>query len=270
MGRLQGAPHGHDRQADRAAADPARRLPVGRRRPRQELPDGLLLHRLAAAAEDAASLPRVHARGPSRARRDERDERSARAPGRVDRAAVPADLPRRVPRRRHHRRDDPAPAARRAVREPRQHRHHVELRARRPLSERAAPRAHPGGHRAAEGQARDRERRRADRLSAGDPAGGRALPHAARAGGRCSDDRGLRAPRRDQGRKPDPAGSSTARSAPGAAPAASSGSTFASSAAGRARRTTISSWRPSSTRCCSRACRRCRRGWRRKRAASPG
>ena len=34
-----------DHQADRAAADPARRLPLGRRRPRQELPDGLLLQR---------------------------------------------------------------------------------------------------------------------------------------------------------------------------------------------------------------------------------
>jgi cell division protein ZapE len=39
----------------------------------------------------------------------------------------PADLLRRVPRRRRHRRDDPAPPARRDVREPRQHRDDLEL-----------------------------------------------------------------------------------------------------------------------------------------------
>ena len=52
----------------------------------------------------------------------------------------------------------------------RQHRHDVELPARRPLPERPAPRAHPAGDRAAEGEARGRQRRRRHRLPA---------PHAA-------------------------------------------------------------------------------------------
>ena len=112
-------------------------------------------------AQDPAPLPRVHARGASRARRDGRHERSAGAPRREHLAALSPDLPRRVPRRRHHRRDDPASPARIAVREPREHRHHVQLSARRALSERPASRAHPAGDRAAQGKARGRRGRRA-------------------------------------------------------------------------------------------------------------
>ena len=72
VGRLQGAPLERAHQADHAPADPARRLHVGRRRARQELPDGLLLQRRAAAAQDAPALPRVHARGAPRAGRADR------------------------------------------------------------------------------------------------------------------------------------------------------------------------------------------------------
>ena len=64
--------------------------------------------------------------------------------------------------------------------------------------------------------------------------------------------------------------SSSARSARGARPAAWSGSTSRRCAAGRARRTTIWRWRRSSTPCCCPACRRCRRAWPARRAASPG
>ena len=81
----------------------------------------------------------------------------ARRTRRAHRAALPADLLRRVPRRRRHRRDDPAPAAGGAVRSNRvAHRHDLELPSRRAVPERAAPRPHPAGDRAAEGQARGR------------------------------------------------------------------------------------------------------------------
>ena len=73
-----------------------------------------------------------------------------RRTGPAHRAALPADLLRRVPRRRRHRRDDPAPAAGGAVRQPREHRHHLQLPPRRAVPERPAPRPHPAGHRAAE------------------------------------------------------------------------------------------------------------------------
>ena len=66
LGCLQGAALQRADEAAGPAADPARRLHVGRRRPRQELPDGLLLRDGAADAQDAPALPRVHARGAPR------------------------------------------------------------------------------------------------------------------------------------------------------------------------------------------------------------
>ncbi len=154
--------------------------------------------------------------------------------------------------------------------EPRQHRHDIQFPPRRSLPERAAPRAHAAGDRAAQGKARGRQRRRPDRLPAVDAAGGRALSRAARRGRRRGDDRGVRAPRRGQGR--EPGAEDRASRDPRSAPRRRRGLVrlSRSCAAGRDRRTTISSWRPSSTPCCSRACRRCRHAWRRRRAASPG
>jgi cell division protein ZapE len=61
------------------------------------------------AAQDEAALPRVHARGASRAGRPARRRQSVAGARPAHRAALPADLLRRVPRLGHHRRDDPAP-----------------------------------------------------------------------------------------------------------------------------------------------------------------
>ena len=158
-----------------AAADSARRLPVGRRRARQELPDGLLLPVRAADAQDArctstSSCARCTASWTTCKGTVEPARRARRA----HRAALPADLLRRVPRRRHHRRDDPAPAARRrcssngvGVRDD------LELPARRALPRRPAPRPHPAGDRAAEGAARRGQRRRRHRLPAAHAGAGR-------------------------------------------------------------------------------------------------
>ena len=180
MGRLQGAAQQCTDQAHLAAADPARRLHVRRRGAGQELPDGLLLQCRAAAAQDAAALPRVHARGAPRAGRVARHCQPAAGTRQAHGAALSADLLRRVSRRRRDRRDDPAPPAGRAVREPRQHRHHVQLQARRPLPERLAPRPHPAGDRVAEGEARSRQCRQRHRLPAGHARTGGPLPIATR------------------------------------------------------------------------------------------
>ena len=52
----------------RAAGRPARRVPVGRRRPRQEPAHGQLLRDGGDTAQDARPFPRVHARRARRAR----------------------------------------------------------------------------------------------------------------------------------------------------------------------------------------------------------
>ena len=65
----------------------------------------------------------------------------------------------------------------------------LELPSRRAVSERPAPRPHPAGDRAAEGQARDRRRRQRRRLPAPHAGAGAAVPHAARRGGRRRDGR---------------------------------------------------------------------------------
>ena len=143
VGGVQVAPRQRDHQDAGAPADPARRVHVRRRGPRQELPDGLLLPGRAAQAQGAPALPRVHARGAPRAAGPQGHGRPAAGARPPHLAALPADLLRRVPHRRRHRRDDPAPAAAVAVRQPRLVRHHVQLQARRPLPERPEPRAHP-------------------------------------------------------------------------------------------------------------------------------
>jgi predicted ATPase len=85
-----------------------------------------------------------------------------------------------------------------------------------------------------------------------------AVPHAARAAGRCRDGQGLHANWPNRTTRTRCCTSSTARSAPGARPAAWSGSTSARCAAARARRTTTSRSPASSTPCCCPTCRTCR------------
>ena len=179
VGRVQGAALQRLQEADQPARDSARRLHARRRGARQELPDGLLLHGRAAGAQDAAALPRVHARGAPRAGRAAGHGEPAGRTGRAHRQALPADLLRRIPRGRHHRRDDPAPAAGRAVRQRRGLRHHLQLQAGRSLPERPAPRPHPAGHRAAQREARSDQRRQRRRLPPPHHGAGQALPHAA-------------------------------------------------------------------------------------------
>ena len=137
------------------------------------------------APQGAAALPRVHARRPPRAAAN---------------SSAPSDpldeLGRRIARRyrlicfdEFHVADIAdamilRPAAVGAVRARRGRRDDHELPSRRALPERPAPRAHPAGDRAAEGQARGRQRRCRHRLPA---------PHA-RAASRCTTSRSERRP----------------------------------------------------------------------------
>jgi hypothetical protein len=98
------------------AGGPARRLPLGRRRTRKELPDGRLLRDGRHPAQDARPLPRLHARCPRRSRAPQGRARSARDRRRAHRSQMAARLLRRVPRRRHCRCDDPRPVALGALR----------------------------------------------------------------------------------------------------------------------------------------------------------
>ena len=101
----------------RAAGRSARRLPVGRRRPRQELPDGQLLRDGADPAQDARPLPRVHARRARGARDAEatRPIRSRPSP-RASRGAWRLICFDEFHVVRHRRRDDPRAPAGGAVR----------------------------------------------------------------------------------------------------------------------------------------------------------
>jgi cell division protein ZapE len=90
---------------------------------------------------------------------------------------LPADLLRRVPRGRRDRRDDPAPVAGRAVRQPGVDRHHQQLPARRAVPQRPAPRPHPAGHRAAQGATGSHQRRQRHRLPPPHAGAGPAVPH---------------------------------------------------------------------------------------------
>ena len=193
-------------------------------------------------AQDAPALPRVHARGAPRARRaaghgrirwTSSGERIARA--------LPADLLRRVPRRRHHRRDDPAPPARRAVRQRRRLRHDLELPAGRPVPERPAPRPHPAGDRAAQ-RASSRWSASTTASTTGAARWSRSSSTTRRSGRQAdaADERGLRRAWPKRATKTRCCTSSSARSARGAGPAAWSGSTSRRCAAARARRTTTS------------------------------
>ena len=124
--------------AVRRARGAARRLPLGRRRPGQELPDGRVLRGGADPPQDARPLPRLHARRPRGARHAEARDRSAGDRRAAHRAQVAPRLLRRVPRLGHRRRDDPRAAAVGAVRARRRLRDDVELPAGGAVSERAA------------------------------------------------------------------------------------------------------------------------------------
>ena len=258
-------------QADRAAADPAQRVPVGRRRPRQELPDGLLLQRAAAAAEDPPALPRVHARGPPRAGRDDREPSTrcthlgksiarrfrlicldefhvaditdamilhrlleALFENRVSIVTTSNFTPDDLyPNGLH--RDRILPA--------------IEL-----LKEKLEVVNVDNGIDYRQSTLLDVELYHTPLGPAADAAMNEAFERLAEARDESPvlQDRAPRDPR--------PAARRRRRLV----------RLQASSAAGRARRTTTSSWRRSSTPCCCPACRRCRRGWPRRRAASPG
>ena len=161
-----------------AAGRPARRLSLGRRRARQELPDGRLLRDGRDPAQDARPLPCVHARRYTRSSpRFKRRGGSARDRRRAHRAPAPARLLRRVPRLRHRRRDDPRAPAHGAVRARRRVRDDVELSAGRAVARRAAARALPADDRAPEGVARRRRGRRRRRLPTASAGAGRDVYH---------------------------------------------------------------------------------------------
>ncbi len=165
-----------------AAGRAARRLPVGRRRARQELPHGRVFRDRRDPPQDARPFPCVHARSPRGARHAQGRGGSACPRRRADRQSPPPHLLRRVPRLGHRGRDDPRPAARGPVRARRRLRDDVQLSARRAVAERASARAVPAGDRIAEGMAGRAGGRRRHRLPVARAGAGEDLSLSARPG----------------------------------------------------------------------------------------
>ncbi len=233
---------------------------MGRGGARQELADGRVLRGGSCRAQDARALSRIHARGaPGTGGGQGRRQPAGR--GRLPGGApLPLGLLRRIPRLRHRRRDDPAPAAAAAVRPARRLRNDLELRTRRPVPRRPASRPGAAGHRTAQGAPGRRAASMAVRTTAcvrsskSRPTSWAPVP---------SPTPTCRMPSKGSPSAPTRTrccASNHARSAHSAEPGAWCGLTLPCCAAAHARTTTI--WRSprSSIPCCCPTCRACRPG----------
>ncbi len=159
------------RRAPRGAFS-AGALCLGFGRARQNDADGFLLRGSSAAAQAPHPFSRLHggcacghlrlaAGGPAQ---EGEGRRSDRGSGGLHRRRYRAALFRRIPRHRHHRRDDSRAPVHGLVRARRRHCRDLQRRARRPLQGRPQPRAIRSLHRAHQGAHGSRRTDRAHRL----------------------------------------------------------------------------------------------------------